>query len=117
MHPVFGHIFEHIVPHPGLTLPDATVLPPGTIVGVNPCVIPYQEKTFGAKPHEFRPERWLKGNKESEALFEARMKGMKDADMVFGGGNRVCIGRPVALVETYEVVVTMFGKYDVSRSS
>jgi hypothetical protein len=117
MHPVIGHILERIVPSSGLTLPDGTILPPGTIVGVNPWVIHYQEKIFGAKPHEFRPERWLQGAQESAASFEARFKGMKDADMAFGGGNRACIGRPIALVETYKVVATVFGKYDVSGSS
>jgi cytochrome P450 len=42
---------------------------------------------------------------------------MKDADMALGGGNRVCIGRTIALVETYKVIATVFGKYDVSESS
>jgi cytochrome P450 len=42
---------------------------------------------------------------------------MKDADMALGGGNRVCTGRTIALVETYKVIATIFGKYDVSESS
>lgn len=114
MHPVVGHIFERIVPASGLTLPDGSVLPPGTIVGVNPWVIHYQERIFGAKPYEFRPERWLQGKEEGSEAFEARMKGMRDADMAFGGGNRICLGRPLALVELYKVVATVFGRYDVS---
>jgi cytochrome P450 len=114
MHPVVGHIFERIVPSSGLTLPDGTVLPPGTIVGVNPWVIHYQERIFGEKTGEFRPERWLQGKNENQGMFEARIKAMKDADMAFGGGNRICLGRPLALVETYKVVATVFGRYDVS---
>ena len=117
MHPVVGHIFERIVPASGLTLPSGDILPPGTIVGVNPWVIHYQERIFGAKPHEFRPERWLQGNNEDKASYEQRLKGMKDADMAFGGGNRICIGRPLALVEVYKVVATVFGRYDVSDQS
>ena len=38
---------------------------------------------------------------------------MKASDMSFGGGNRICLGRPLALVEVYKVVATLFGKYDV----
>jgi cytochrome P450 len=113
MHPVVGHILERVVPATGLNLPNGTMLPPGTIVGVNPWIIHYQEAIFGTKPHEFRPERWLRGETEDEAAYEARMKKMKEADMAFGGGNRICIGRPLALIEVYKVVATVFGEYKV----
>lgn len=117
MHPVVGHIFERVVPSSGLTLPDGTVLPPGTSVDVNPWVIHYQERIFGGKTVEFLPERWLIGDGESGGTFEARIKGMKDAVMAFGCGNRVCLGRPLALVEVYKVVAMVFRKYDVSELS
>jgi cytochrome P450 len=113
MHPVVGHILERIVPATGLTLSNGITLPPGTIVGVNPWVMHYKESIFGAKPYEFRPERWLQSEQEELGAYEARIKTMKDADMSFGGGNRVCIGRPLALVELYKVVATVFGKYKV----
>ncbi|KAH7406554.1 cytochrome P450 [Phaeosphaeria sp. MPI-PUGE-AT-0046c] len=113
MHPVVGHIFERVVPTSGLTLSDGTVLPPGTIVGVNPWVIHYKEDIFGAKTEEFRPERWLRGAGESEEVYEARMRGMKEADMAFGGGNRVCVGKPLALVEVYKVVATVFARFNI----
>jgi cytochrome P450 len=113
MHPVVGHILERVVPASGLTLPNGTTLPPGTIVGVNPWVVHYKESVFGEKTEEFRPERWLRGENESEAGYEARMRSMREADMAFGGGNRMCLGRPLALVETYKVVATVFGKFDV----
>jgi cytochrome P450 len=114
MHPVVGHILERVVPSTGLELGDGTKLPPGTIVGVNPWVVHYQEKVFGEQPYEFRPERWLQADNEGDEEFEARMRGMKDADLSFGGGNRVCLGRPLALVECYKVVATLFGRFDLS---
>ena len=114
MHPVVGHILERVVPATGLTLSDGSILPPGTIVGVNPWVVHYKESVFGAKPDEFRPERWLQGASESPAAFEAKIKKMKEADLSFGGGNRLCLGRPLALVEVYKVVATLFTKYNVS---
>lgn len=113
MHPVVGHILERVVPATGLTLPNGTTLPPGTIVGVNPWVIHYKESIFGAQPHAFRPERWMRAENEEEAAYEARIKNMKEADMVFGGGNRICLGKPLALVEVYKVVATLFAKYKV----
>ncbi|CAE7177054.1 hypothetical protein PTNB73_03114 [Pyrenophora teres f. teres] len=113
MHPVVGHILERVVPTTGLTLSNGTTLPPGTIVGVNPWVIHYKESIFGAQPHMFRPERWMRDEKEEQAVYDARIKNMKEADMVFGGGNRICIGKPLALVEVYKVVATLFAKYEI----
>ncbi|KNG49034.1 cytochrome p450 [Stemphylium lycopersici] len=113
MHPVIGHILERVVPNSGLTLPNGTIVPPGTIIGVNPWVIHYKEDIYGERPHEFRPERWMRAEKEDGAAYEARIRKMKDADMAFGGGNRVCIGKPLALVEVYKVVATVFGKYKI----
>ncbi|EOA80752.1 uncharacterized protein SETTUDRAFT_100442 [Exserohilum turcica Et28A] len=113
MHPVVGQLFERVVPSTGLTLSNGTTLPPGTIVGVNPWVIHYKEDIYGEKPHEFRPERWMCGENEDEATYDARIRKMKDADMSFGGGNRVCVGKPLALVEVYKVVATVFGKYQI----
>ncbi|OAK94200.1 cytochrome P450 [Phaeosphaeriaceae sp. SRC1lsM3a] len=113
MHPVVGHVLERVVPSSGLTLSDGTILPPGTIVGVNPWVIHYKEDIFGAKTNEFRPERWLKGDGESEEKYESRMRGMREADMAFGGGNRICLGKPLALVEVYKVVATVFARFDI----
>jgi cytochrome P450 len=114
IHPVVGHILERVVPATGMSLPDGTVLPPGTIVGVNPWVMHTNEEIFGADAEQYVPERWLQGESESAEAYEARIKKMKNADMAFGGGNRVCLGRPLALVELYKVVSFVFGKYDVS---
>jgi cytochrome P450 len=113
MHPVVGHILERIVPPTGLELPDGRILPPGTIVGANPWVIHYQEAVFGAEPEKFCPERWLQGESEEDEEYEARIRKMKESDMSFGGGNRICLGRPLALVEIHKVVATIFGKYDI----
>ncbi|KAI0592379.1 benzoate 4-monooxygenase cytochrome p450 [Pyrenophora tritici-repentis] len=113
MHPVVGHILERVVPATGLTLSNGITLPPGTIVGVNPWVMHYKESIFGAQPHTFRPERWMRDENEEQAVYDARIKNMKEADMVFGGGNRICLGKPLALVEVYKVVATLFAKYKI----
>ena len=114
MHPVVGHILERVVPATGMVLPDGTILPPGTIVGINPWVLHYDRRIFGDDADEYRPERWLRGEDESQEAYDARLKRMKDADLAFGAGNRVCLGRPLALVELYKVVGFVFGNYNVS---
>lgn len=113
IHPVVGHIMERVVPSTGLALANGVTLPPGTVVGVNPWVVHRRADIFGERPNKFIPERWLQGPSESAAAFEARMKRMSDADLSFGKGNRVCLGRPLALVEMAKIVGTLFAKYEV----
>jgi cytochrome P450 len=112
------------VPATGLTLPlssstseidDTITLPPGTIIGMNPWLIHRNTSIFGERPDDFIPERWLQDPDEPAAVYEARVKKMRDADMSFGNGNRACLGKPLALVELYKVAATLFGKYKVCR--
>lgn len=117
IHPVVGHILERVVPQSGLTLSNGVTLPPGTIVGMNPWVIHRNADVFGDNVDAFMPERWLQGSKEDKSAFEVRTKRMKDADLSFGNGNRICLGRPLALVELTKVTATLFGKYKVCYSS
>ncbi|UPX12095.1 uncharacterized protein EKO05_0002667 [Ascochyta rabiei] len=114
IHPVIGHMLERVVPATGLVLPSGTILPPGTIVGTNPWLMHTNKAIFGDDAASYRPERWLQSADESSGAYAARLKKMQDADMSFGGGNRVCLGRPLALVELYKVVGFVFGTYDVS---
>ncbi|KAJ4352017.1 uncharacterized protein N0V89_007363 [Didymosphaeria variabile] len=113
IHPVVGHIMERVVPSTGLALANGVTLPPGTVVGVNPWVVHRRADVYGERPNEFLPERWLQGKSESDAEFEGRMRRMGDADLSFGKGNRVCLGRPLALVEMAKIVGTLFAKYEI----
>lgn len=113
MHPVVGHILERVVPAGGLALANGLTLPPGTVVGANPWVVHRRADAFGDRPDEFVPERWLRGECEAEVEYEARMKRMRGVDMSFGRGNRVCLGRPLAMVELYKVTAMLLAKYKV----
>lgn len=114
MHPVISGILERIVPAGGLTLPDGRVIAPGTKVGLSAWVTSRNADIYGAEPDRFNPDRWLQGAGESEEKFEARIKRMRDADMSFGGGNRICVGRNMANVEIHKLISTLFTRYDVS---
>ena len=83
LHPGIGMTLERAVPADGFTLEDGRVVPPGTIVGLNPWVVHRDREVFGEDAHRFRPERWLQQKAESEADFQARVKGMRDADLTF----------------------------------
>ncbi|KAH8659369.1 cytochrome P450 [Tricladium varicosporioides] len=114
LHPGVAMILERIVPRGGLTLSNGTVLPPGTIVGMNPYVIHRNKTVFGQDADSFRPERWLRDEEENEEEYEARLLRMKETDLTFGMGNRVCFGKNVALLETYKIIAMLFAKYDMS---
>ncbi|TKX25545.1 cytochrome P450 monooxygenase-like protein 16 [Elsinoe australis] len=113
IHPSVALSLERVVPDTGYVLPDGRYLPPGTIVGINPAVINRHKGVFGEDSDDFRPERWLKNDHESEDEYKARLGKMKDTDMTFGHGKRICAGRHVAVVEIYKVIASLFSAFDV----
>ena len=114
LYPAVAMLLERVVPESGLTLSDCRTIPAGTIVGVNPWVVGHTSDVWGSNLESFKPERWLQGEKETEKQYEERLQAMKAADLSFGGGNRVCIGRNMALVEMYKIIPTLLLKFKVS---
>ncbi|KAF4552350.1 Cytochrome P450-like protein 40 [Elsinoe fawcettii] len=113
LHPGVALSLERVVPSEGYVLPDGKYLPPGTIVGINPAVINRHKEIFGEDADEFRPERWLRSDGEAEEEFKARVSRMKETDMTFGHGKRVCAGRHVAMVELHKVIAPLFAVFDI----
>ncbi|GAD96765.1 predicted protein [Paecilomyces variotii No. 5] len=112
LHPAVGLLLERIVPEGGLKLPDGPYLPPGTIVGVNPWII-HRSDIFGKDLDAFIPERWLQGDKESNAEYAARKQKMTRATYTFGAGTRTCIGKNISLLEIYKLIPSLFQTYDI----
>jgi cytochrome P450 len=97
----------------GLVLPDGSVVPPGTSVGMNPYVTGRNKAVWGPNADEFCPDRWLRRPEESQEAYTKRMKAMNSADLTFGAGSRVCLGRHFGLVEVYKVVAILFALYEM----
>lgn len=114
MYPAVAMMLERVVPEGGLTLSDGRGIPAGTIVGINPWVIGYTSDVFGTDLDSFLPERWLKTERETEDEYQERRGAMRNADLSFGAGNRICIGKNMANVEMYKIVPTLLKKYKVS---
>ncbi|KFA71044.1 hypothetical protein S40288_10443 [Stachybotrys chartarum IBT 40288] len=112
MHPVINGILERVVPADGLALPDGRMIDPGTKIGINPWVLARSESIYGENADTFHPERWLQGKNESEKAYDTRMKRFSDADLTFGAGNRICVGRHMAHVEMHKIIATLFSRYD-----
>ncbi|KAF2226611.1 cytochrome P450 [Elsinoe ampelina] len=113
MHPGIALSLERLVPSEGYILPNGTYLPPGTIVGINPAVINRLPEVFGADADTFNPERWLQRPEESNEEFKVRIGRMKETDMTFGRGKRVCAGRHIAMVEMYKVIAPLFSTFGI----
>ena len=113
-HSPTGNLQERIVLPAGLVLPNGRYLKPGTVACMTPWTLCMDEDVFGKDARDFNPDRWLKGRNESEDAFQERIKRMKRADLVFGYGPRSCLGKPLALLEIYKLVPTLFGLFDVS---
>ncbi|KAI1110083.1 cytochrome P450 [Nemania sp. NC0429] len=112
--PAVSMLLERYVPAPGLTLPDGRIIPAGTAVGVNAYVMGRNKKVWGSDANEFRPERWLQHEDESDSAYHARIQMFSAADLTFGDGARVCIGRHIANLEMYKIVATLITRFEIS---
>ncbi|EAQ86172.1 hypothetical protein CHGG_07425 [Chaetomium globosum CBS 148.51] len=53
------------------------------------------------------------GRGKGEGEFAARLRAMNDADLSFGAGSRMCIGKHLGLMQVYKVVATVVLGYEV----
>jgi len=121
IHPGVGLLLGRIVPEVDLTLTDGTVIPPGTIAGMNLWVIHQNKTIFGQDAEPFGPKRWLRNeaDRETKKDYQTRLTAMKHADLAFGAGKRVCVDRNMSIMETYKAIATLFltdnGSYPLSQ--
>lgn len=113
MHPPVAMLLERYVPSQGLALPDGKSVPPGAVVGLNPYIIARNTKVYGPDVDTFRPERWFQDKAESAEAFATRLSDMHSAELTFGAGSRICIGKHLGLLETYKVVATLFSCFEI----
>ncbi|EXJ91225.1 hypothetical protein A1O1_04335 [Capronia coronata CBS 617.96] len=106
MHPAVGSILERYVPKDGISL-AGHYFPEGTIVGINPWVTARDKEVYGTDADFFRPERWLDASEE-------QLLAMERANLVFGHGNRACIGKSISLLEIGKLVPQLLRHYKIS---
>ncbi|KAK8036374.1 hypothetical protein PG991_001511 [Apiospora marii] len=108
MHPPVAMVLPRYVPAGGLELPDGLGwVPPGTSVGMNPYVLGRNRGVWGSDADEFRPERLLRRSSLNEKTL------VNSADLTFGAGSRVCLGKHLGLLQVYKVVATLVWRYDL----
>ena len=70
--------------------------PAGTEIGANPYVVQRNKAVFGEDADLFRPERWLED--------EAKAAYMEKYILSWGYGARTCLGKNIALMETFKLM-------------
>ena len=74
---------------PGLPAP----LPLGTTVQANVYVVSHSREFWGDDADEWRPSRWLEGDKRLEEGF-----------LIFGRGSRSCVGKDISRMALMKVI-------------
>ena len=78
-------------------------LPANTSVSINSCSINNNPKVF-QNPSEFDPSRWL----DDDTKFKTSMK---DSIITFGKGRRHCLGKSLARMEIFLMLVKLIRRY------
>ena len=95
------------------TLPDGTRIRKGCGVLYCPWAMG-RDPTLWPEPLRFNPERWLAaGSGEAGSLHRST----QESDYkypVFNAGPRVCIGRPLAMLETQLMAAVLLSEFDLA---
>ncbi|KAL2439201.1 Cytochrome P450 monooxygenase [Exophiala dermatitidis] len=83
-----------------------TILPPGTIVGINPWVFHRSPNVFGPDAEQWNPSRWLTAH-------EKQTKHMEHSLLAFGAGKRSCLGKNIAMLELHKLVPALLLKFNL----
>lgn len=78
------------------------VIPPGTAISMSLRDVHLDGSIF-ENPRQFKPERWLGGNKQELERFL----------VPFSKGTRGCVGSHLALMELYLTIGNLFSRFDM----
>ena len=112
-HSIASLNLERVTGPSGLDLPSSHRIPPGISIGVNSGAMNMNKEIFGADATEYKPERWMRAETESEEAFTERRQAMDRTEMTFGQGSRTCIGKDIVHMELFKVMATLIGLFQV----
>ncbi|GME65706.1 hypothetical protein N7449_011801 [Neofusicoccum parvum] len=98
-----GFILDREVP-PGGMMIGGRHIPERVVVGTSAWVIHRLPEIWGPDVDEFKPERWLDGDKEGD---------LKRHFFAFGGGSRTCIGKNLSWLEIGKLIPTLMMRYKI----
>lgn len=93
-------LFPRFVADSGMTCSGLTI-PPGTEVASSPWITMRDQDMYGHDSDSYRPERWLEVSPEKRREWDIY-------DFHWGYGNRLCMGKHIAIMEIYKVTFEVF---------
>lgn len=101
---------------PGGAVIEGHFFAAGTNVSVSPYALGYSKDVF-PEPFEFRPERWIAGEKGpgGEVVSEESVRASERALSAFSAGSRGCIGKNLAWVEMTLVLAKLVYTFEMRR--
>lgn len=88
-------LFPRFVADSGIVFSGLTI-PPGTEVASSPWITMRDPDMYGQDSDSYRPERWLE-------VAPAQRREWDIYDFHWGYGNRLCMGKYIAIMEIYKV--------------
>lgn len=70
----------------------------------------HRDEDFFPNSDQFLPERWLEGSPEEIKARSSRL-------IPFGYGSRVCLGKPLAIMELKMLVAALYLRYETKPSA
>ncbi|GAA5894423.1 hypothetical protein JCM6882_004815 [Rhodosporidiobolus microsporus] len=106
LHPAVPWVLPRVIPQGGAVV-GGRHFAGGVNVGMSPYVFHRRAEAYGPDAATFRPERWLEASEEDKKVMERNL-------LTFGSGNRVCVGKNVALMEITKLAPSLLYRYKVS---
>ncbi|GAA5837017.1 hypothetical protein JCM11251_004475 [Rhodosporidiobolus azoricus] len=106
LHPAVPWVLPRVIPAGGAVV-GGRFFSGGVNVGMSPYVFHRRTEAYGPDAEQFRPERWIEASEEDKKTLERNL-------LTFGSGNRVCVGKNVALMEICKLAPSFLYRYKVS---
>ncbi|KAK1418948.1 hypothetical protein QVD17_28101 [Tagetes erecta] len=90
-------------------LPNGTYVEQGWCVDYSAYAMARMKNLWGSDCREFKPERWL----DADGVFRILPLSIYFKYIVFNGGDRVCLGKEMAMFQMMSVVVMVMHEFEI----
>lgn len=109
LHPAVPWVLPRVIP-PGGASVAGRQFAQGVEIGMSPYVFQRRKEAYGEDAEVFRPERWVEAtttNGEDKKILDKNL-------LTFGHGNRICVGKNIALMELSKLAPSVLYRYQLA---